>query len=118
MTAPAAIYRLGRSAVEPFVKMGSWYCTTAKARPALTGVITSGLKTSAADFFAQKIIEGRDEMDWKRHSVFCLFGFAYLGGFQYYLYNVKFVQWCSGITSAVGHKGSAFVKTFMDQCIQ
>lgn len=31
-------------------------------------------------------------MDWKRHSIFVTFGFLYLGGFQYYLYNVKFSQ--------------------------
>lgn len=31
-------------------------------------------------------------MDWKRHSIFVTFGFLYLGGFQYYLYNVKFTQ--------------------------
>ena len=39
-----------------------------------------------------QVIEGREEMDWKRHSIFVTFGFLYLGGFQYYLYNVKFSQ--------------------------
>jgi hypothetical protein len=40
------------------------------------------------------------------------------GGFQYYLYNHLFVRWCSGITAALGHKGSAPIKTFIDQAIQ
>lgn len=39
-----------------------------------------------------QVIEGRDEVDLKRHALFCAFGFGYLGCFQYYLYNVKFVQ--------------------------
>ena len=40
------------------------------------------------------------------------------GGFQYYLYNHLFVRWCSSITRVVGHRGSAPVKTFIDQFIQ
>jgi hypothetical protein len=40
------------------------------------------------------------------------------GGFQYYLYNHLFVKWCAGMTAALGHKGSAPVKTFIDQAIQ
>jgi protein Mpv17 len=40
------------------------------------------------------------------------------GGFQYYLYNTLFVRWCSGMTQALGHKGSAPIKTFIDQAIQ
>lgn len=40
------------------------------------------------------------------------------GGFQYYLYNHLFVKWCAGMTNALGHKGSAPIKTFIDQAIQ
>lgn len=39
-----------------------------------------------------QVIEKREDIDWKRHFVFVTFGFVYLGGFQYYLYNVKFTQ--------------------------
>lgn len=39
-----------------------------------------------------QVIEGRKEMDWTRHAVFCTFGFAYLGGFQYWLYNIQFTK--------------------------
>lgn len=54
----------------------------------------------------------------RRHAMFCSFGFFYLGGFQYYLYNHLFARWCGSITAAFGHKASAPVKVFIDQCIQ
>lgn len=93
------------------------YNEVAQRYPFETGVVTTVVKTSAADLFAQKVIEGRDQVDWKRHSVFVTFGFFYLGGFQYYLYNHLFVKWCAGMTAALGHKGSAPIKTFIDQAI-
>jgi hypothetical protein len=34
------------------------------------------------------------------------------------LYNVKFTQWCGAIQQRVGHKGTAPLKTFLDQAIQ
>ncbi len=111
------IVEVGRRVLAPFCSLGRWYNETAKRHPVATGVWTSGLKTSAADAFAQKVLEGRDEMDWKRHATFCTFGFLYLGGFQYWLYNVKFTQWCGPITSKFGHKASAPIKTFIDQAI-
>ncbi|KIZ01914.1 hypothetical protein MNEG_6046 [Monoraphidium neglectum] len=84
-----------------------------------TGLVTTVIKTSAADLFAQTVMEGTEfkDVDWKRHAVFCSFGFFYLGGFQYYLYNHLFVKWCHGITLRVGHYGSAPIKTFIDQAI-
>jgi hypothetical protein len=111
------IVEVGRRVLAPFCSLGRWYNETAKRHPVATGVWTSGLKTSAADAFAQKVLEGREEMDWKRHATFCTFGFVYLGGFQYWLYNVKFTQWCGPITSRFGHKASAPIKTFIDQAI-
>lgn len=111
------IAAVGRALLSPFTGAGRWYNETAKAHPFGTGVMTTGLKTSAADFFAQKVVEGRDEMDWTRHAVFCTFGFAYLGAFQYWLYNVKFTQWCGPLTQRFGHKGVAPVKVFIDQAI-
>ena len=43
----------------------------------------------------QMIAEGKslDEIDWKRNGIFVLFGFAYLGGFQYWLMVTKYRQW-------------------------
>ena len=111
------IAQAGRLLLSPFTSAASWYNSTAKAHPLATGIWTSGLKTSAADLFAQKVIEKRENIDWNRHAVFCTFGFVYLGGFQYWLYNVKFTQWCGPITAKFGHKASAPIKTFIDQAI-
>lgn len=63
------------------------------------------------------MVEGREDFDYTRHAAFCAFGFAYLGGFQYWLYNVKFAQWCGPLTRAFGHRATAPIKTFIDQGI-
>lgn len=65
-----------------------------------------------------QVIEGREDFDFSRHAVFCAFGFAYLGAFQYWLYNIKFTQWCGHITARVGHIGTAPVKVAIDQLLQ
>ncbi|GFR46773.1 hypothetical protein Agub_g8401 [Astrephomene gubernaculifera] len=101
----------------PFVKVGRAYNNVALKHPMTTGVVTTVLKTSAADLFAQKVVERREDVDWRRHSMFLMFGFGYLGCWQYYLYNNLFVRWCKPITALVGHAGAAPVKTFIDQCI-
>ncbi|GBF93159.1 hypothetical protein Rsub_05890 [Raphidocelis subcapitata] len=103
----------------PFLAFGRSYNAHAQRRPIATGLVTTVVKTSAADLFAQRVMEGKswEEVDWRRHGLFCTFGFFYLGGFQYYLYNHLFVKWCHGITMTLGHKGSAPIKTFIDQAI-
>jgi hypothetical protein len=57
------------------------------------GIATT--KTSAADLLAQVVGEQKslDEVDWKRNAIFVVFGFAYLGGFQYWLMVNKYRQW-------------------------
>lgn len=52
-------------------------------------------KTSAADLMCQVVAERKkwDEIDWKRNGIFVVFGFAYLGGFQYWLMVTKYRQW-------------------------
>lgn len=132
----------GRLLIAPFAGVARWYNRTAQSHPFTVGVITTGLKTSAADVFAQKVrcpdcssasapsgqkwtrhlastvhavrtacmqpricpatgisqpppplypcpcrqvVEKREDFDWTRHAAFCAFGFAYLGGFQYWL---------------------------------
>jgi protein Mpv17 len=113
----SGVAQLGRTLMSPFINSAQWYNRTAQQSPFLTGIITSGLKTSAADIFAQKVIERKKEIDWTRHAVFCTFGFAYLGAFQYYLYNVKFTQWCGGLTARFGHIATAPIKVFIDQAL-
>lgn len=111
----AQLAQAGRLLLSPFTSVAGWYNRTAQANPFTVGVITTGLKTSAADVFAQKVVEGREDFDWTRHAAFCAFGFAYLGGFQYWLYNIKFTQWCGPLTKTFGHKATAPIKTFIDQ---
>ena len=52
-------------------------------------------KTSAADLMCQVVAERKkwEEIDWKRNGIFVVFGFAYLGGFQYWLMVTKYRQW-------------------------
>ena len=57
------------------------------------GVAT--VKTSAADLLAQIVAEKKSlhEIDLKRNLIFVVFGFAYLGCFQYWLMITKFRVW-------------------------
>lgn len=113
----AQIAQLGRTLLGPFASVATWYNRTAEKAPFTVGVMTTGLKTSAADLFAQKVIERREHVDWKRQVIFTTFGFAYLGAFQYYLYNNLFSRMCAHLTARFGHWGTAPIKTFLDQCI-
>jgi hypothetical protein len=54
--------------------------------PFAFGVVLSGCKTSLSDLLVQKVVERREEIDWRRNSAFAAFGFVYLGGVQYSLY--------------------------------
>jgi hypothetical protein len=57
------------------------------------GVATS--KTAAADAMVQIVVEKKSlqEIDYRRNAIFVVFGFAYLGGFQYWLMVNKFGKW-------------------------
>lgn len=52
-------------------------------------------KTAAADLMVQMVAEGKSlqDVDWKRNGIFVVFGFAYLGGFQWWLMVNKYRQW-------------------------
>lgn len=52
---------------------GHWYSDVAKKHPVMTAVITTGLKTSAADLFAQKVRLEREFFSFFRafFVVFC-----------------------------------------------
>ena len=47
-----------------------------KSKPFAFGLVFSCAKTSFSDLLVQKVIEGREEIDWNRNSVFAAFGFA------------------------------------------
>lgn len=69
-----------------------WQRITAwpKANPFAFGVGVAGMKTIAADLLVQKYIERKEKIDLKRTGLFAVFGFAYLGVFQYGMYVTLF----------------------------
>jgi len=75
------------------------------------------VKTAAADLFAQKVIEGKEQIDWRRNTVFSSFGFAYLGLWQYYLYAGVFPKVATRAAAVLGERAVAPLLTFLDQCV-
>lgn len=67
----------------------------AKENPFLFQLGVATVKTSAADMLAQVVAEKKSlkEVDFKRNFIFVVFGFAYLGVFQYWLMVTKFRKW-------------------------
>ena len=54
--------------------------------PFAFGVAISCAKTSFSDLLVQKVVQKREQVDWKRNAAFAAFGFFYLGGVQYSIY--------------------------------
>lgn len=69
-----------------FSTVGASYIQFAKESPRMNNFCIAVLKTSAADIVAQCGVEGSSlkDIDVKRNIVFCVFGGAYLGVFQYW----------------------------------
>jgi hypothetical protein len=67
------------------VARSAWTHIPAKY-PFAFGVGVSCVKTSFSDLLVQKVVERREEIDWRRNMAFAAFGFFYLGGVQYTLY--------------------------------
>jgi hypothetical protein len=70
-----------------------WIASIGPRYPFSFGVAIATVKTAVADAVVQKYIEGQEEIDTKRLAVFTVFGFAYLGVFQYFLYVTAFTRW-------------------------
>lgn len=66
--------------------------TFPKRRPFATNLIIATIKTSLADVAVQ-LAEGK-EFDFKRNAVFTVFGFAYLGCAQWFIYVTVFTKVC------------------------
>jgi hypothetical protein len=66
-----------------------------KKNPFAFQLMVATSKTSAADLLAQMVAEKKSlaEVDWKRNGIFVVFGFAYLGCFQWWLMVTKYRQW-------------------------
>lgn len=66
-----------------------------KTHPFAFQLMIATVKTSAADLLCQVVAEGKSwkEIDWRRNGIFVVFGFAYLGCFQYWIMVTKYRQW-------------------------
>jgi len=54
-------------------------------RPLVFGATLASVKTAGSDYAAQRLVEGRMEIDMRRNSVFFVWGLLYLGGVQYFI---------------------------------
>lgn len=92
------------------------------------GVGISTIKTSFSDLLVQKVIEKREEIDWKRNAAFATFGCVYLGGVQYAIYVNGFTRLFPNAASFAAKsvkekmkdgKGvrSLFAQVFLDQAV-
>jgi predicted amino acid-binding ACT domain protein len=96
--------------------------------PFAFGVILSGFKTSFSDLLVQKVVERKENVDWKRNAAFAAFGFIYLGGVQYTLYvpvfGRLFPNAAQFAAKSLRHKlqdvrgmWQLLAQTFCDQCV-
>jgi hypothetical protein len=71
-----------------------------KEHPFAFQLLVATTKTAAADLLCQMVAEGKSwsEIDWKRNGIFVVFGFTYLGGFQWWLMVHKYGQWFPTMT--------------------
>jgi hypothetical protein len=96
--------------------------------PLAFGVVLSGSKTSLSDLLVQKVVEKRENVDWRRNAAFASFGFLYLGVVQYTLYVPVFGRLFPNAASFAAKpiaqkvkdvRGmmNLFAQTFLDQCV-
>ena len=66
-----------------------------KTYPFAFGIGFSCAKTSISDLLVQLGIEQKrlQDVDWRRNAAFATFGFFYLGGVQYFIYNILLPRW-------------------------
>ena len=68
------------------------YRTISRSAPLGTAFVTCFLKGSASDAVSQKVVEQREQMNWRRNVAFATFSGWYLGIGQHYVYNVLFTR--------------------------
>ena len=74
-----------------------------RAHPFRISLGTATLKTAAADVLTQRYLEGSPSIDVRRLGLFTIFGFYYLGAFQYALYVRGFARWFPAATKFSEH---------------
>lgn len=69
--------------------LGSSFNLVASRYPVATAVMTTGCKSAAADVATQTCLESRSawDIDFRRVAVFAVFGAAYQGAGQYWIWN-------------------------------
>ena len=89
-----------------------------KKRPLLISLLSNTVKAGVADLMAQKYIEQKQEIDKRRLLTFSFFGFSYLGGWQYYLFNKIFVR-CEAVMALKGYSSytQSIILTSLDMGI-
>jgi len=87
------------------------------SNPIKLGVGVATVKTQLADLLTQKSLEGKQwsEIDWRRNGLFTVFGFAYQGCFQYYLYVTLFSRWFASAARFANQPFSAKLTDFGGQ---
>ena len=86
-----------------------------KRHPRSAGVLFTSFKTLLADLVIQYNVEKRqtiNEIDWIRASAFYMYGFGYLGMFQFWLYNKFYFRLFPNVTVI-----STIKKVLMDSFI-
>mmetsp|Transcript_2935 Transcript_2935/g.9797 ORF Transcript_2935/g.9797 Transcript_2935/m.9797 type:complete len:201 (-) Transcript_2935:205-807(-) len=70
-----------------------------RAQPFNFNLLVATAKTSGADLLTQTVVEKKSlgDVDWRRNASFAVFGFLYLGGFQYWLQVTMFKRWFVGV---------------------
>lgn len=74
---------------------------------------TCYLKGAASDLVAQKVVEKKETINWRRNFAFATFSGAYLGCGQHYVYNVAFTQLFGAATTPL----VAFQKVVADALV-
>lgn len=86
-----------------------------KMRPLVSSLVGNTLKTVGADILTQTMIEKKEDLDLKRLALFTTFGCAYLGGWQYFIFNKCFVFVQSAMTTRrISTLSQASALTFLD----
>lgn len=68
------------------------YAAASRAFPLSVAFATCWLKGSASDLVAQKVVEKKQHVNWRRNLAFAAFSGAYLGCAQHFIYNVVFTR--------------------------
>ena len=59
-----------------------------RSAPYAANFVTTGFKAACSDQVAQRVVERKAVISWRRNAAFCLYGGGYQGCVQYYLFNV------------------------------